>query len=141
MTSGHPVARMSTGRVEKHRETTVWSVLLLNDMTIVSGDSRGKTSFWNGNTGTLSDSYQSHKADVLTVGCSKDQAVVYSSGVDPVIMHFQPIKTSLASPGVRAKWVKSVHRWANSHDVRAITCIANNLVSASQPYFGNGSFV
>ena len=51
--SGHPLQRMSTGRVEKNLETTVWSVIILNDFTIVSGDSRGKTSFWNGNTGKL----------------------------------------------------------------------------------------
>ncbi len=44
-------------------------------MTVVSGDSRGKTSFWNGKTGTLVDSYQSHKADVLAVAVTKDQQV------------------------------------------------------------------
>ena len=44
-------------------------------MTVVSGDSRGKTSFWNGKTGTLVDSYQSHKADVLAVAVAKDQQV------------------------------------------------------------------
>lgn len=46
-----------------------------DDFTIVSGDSRGKTSFWNGRTGTLVDSYQSHKADVLAVAVSQDQQV------------------------------------------------------------------
>ena len=30
---------MSTGRTEKHRETTVWSLIILNDFTVVSGDS------------------------------------------------------------------------------------------------------
>jgi U3 small nucleolar RNA-associated protein 4 len=44
-------------------------------LTVVSGDSRGKTSFWNGKTGTLADSYQSHKADVLAVAVSADQQV------------------------------------------------------------------
>ena len=51
--SGQPLQRMSTGRVEKNLETTVWSVLMLKDFTIVSGDSRGKTSFWNGKTGMI----------------------------------------------------------------------------------------
>jgi hypothetical protein len=35
-------------------------------MHFSTGDSRGKTSFWNGKNGTLMDSIQSHKADVLT---------------------------------------------------------------------------
>ena len=38
--TGHPLTRMSTGRTEKHRETTVWSLIILNDFTVVSGDSR-----------------------------------------------------------------------------------------------------
>lgn len=49
--------------------------LFKDDLTIVSGDSRGKTSFWNGKTGTLVDSYQTHKADVLAVAVAKDQQV------------------------------------------------------------------
>ena len=61
--SGHPLQRMSTGRVEKNLETTVWSVIILSDYTIVSGDSRGKTSFWNGNTGMSVSKFQT-KHDV-----------------------------------------------------------------------------
>ena len=82
---------MTTGRTERERETIVWSVAITDNFTVMSGDSRGKTSFWNAVTGTLVDSYQTHKADVLTVHISEDQTVAYSSGVDPVIMHFQPI--------------------------------------------------
>ena len=73
--TGHPVQRMSTGRLEKNRETIVWSVAVTDDMTLVSGDSRGKTCFWNGKTGTLVDAYQTHKADVLTVAVDGKQEV------------------------------------------------------------------
>ena len=84
---------MSTGRLEKRLETIVWSVLMLNDFTVVSGDSRGKTSFWNSRNGTLLDSYQSHKGDILTVTCNQDQTVIYASGADPTIVHFQSVVT------------------------------------------------
>ena len=67
MKTGQPTARMVVGRAEGNKETIVWCVAVTSDMTVISGDSRGKTSFWNGVTGTLSDSIQSHKADVLTV--------------------------------------------------------------------------
>jgi len=50
-------------------------IFFQDDFTVVSGDSRGKTSFWKGRTGTLVDSYQSHKADVLAVAISPDQQV------------------------------------------------------------------
>ena len=93
MESGQPLQRMSTGRLEKRLETIVWSVLMLNDFTVVSGDSRGKTSFWNSRNGTLLDSYQSHKGDILTVTCNQDQTVIYASGADPTIVHFQSVVT------------------------------------------------
>ena len=87
--TGQPTARMVTGRTEKNKETIVWCVAITSDMTVISGDSRGKTSFWNGHTGTLMDSIQSHKADVLTLTLSADETVAYSTGVDPTLMHFQ----------------------------------------------------
>ena len=43
--TGHPLTRMSTGRTEKHRETIVWSLIVLDDFTVVSGDSRYDLSY------------------------------------------------------------------------------------------------
>jgi hypothetical protein len=51
---------------------------------------------------------------------------VYSSGVDPVLMQFQPVLKS--SSDQRRKWVKSIHRTANTHDVRAIACVGKTKV-------------
>ena len=114
---------------------------------------RGKTSFWNGQTGTLTDAYQTHIADVLTVTTNEEQSIVYSSGVDPNIMQFQPVSTKFSSAyngrhmnpkyqsaqldqsnGLmnktvqkRPKWVKTSHRSANTHDVRAILCVGRKV--------------
>ena len=114
--TGHPTSRMTTGRTEKHKETMVWSVALANDFTIISGDSRGKTCFWNAKLGTLIDAYTTHKADVLAVTFNPGQDVAYASGIDPWIMHFQPV----VKKDGRSKWVKSIHRLVHTHDVRAI---------------------
>ena len=116
--SGHPVQRMSTGRAEHNLETTVWSILMLKDFTVVSGDSRGKTSFWNGQNGTLLDSYQSHKADILCVTTTSDEKVVYASGVDPSIAHFQPI-----TKNTRTRWVKSISRYSFTYTVWHPNCL------------------
>jgi len=123
--TGHPTARMTTGRTERNKETIVWCVAITSDMTVISGDSRGKTSFWNGKNGTLVDSVQSHKADVLTLAVSGDEGTAYSSGVDPTLMHFQVI---LKGDG-RRKWVKSLHRVISTHDVRSVVCVGNTLYS------------
>ena len=114
---------------------------------------RGKTSFWNGRTGTLTDAYQTHIADVLTIATNDSQSIVYSSGVDPTIMQFQPISSNLhgsngkpisstnninkiehrdgIANGIvhkRPKWVKTSHRSANTHDVRAILCVGKKVI-------------
>eukprot|EP00095_Tigriopus_kingsejongensis_P002112 snap_masked-scaffold447_size167621-processed-gene-0.5 protein:Tk02112 transcript:snap_masked-scaffold447_size167621-processed-gene-0.5-mRNA-1 annotation:"Cirhin" len=123
--TGHPMQRMTTGRVDRHRETTVWSVDVADDLTIVSGDSRGKTSFWNGQQGTLLDSYQTHQADVLVVAFNPEQSVAFASGVDPLIVHFQPI----TKKDGRRKWIKSIHRFAHTHDVRAMVCLDQRVIS------------
>ena len=116
---------MTTGRTERARETVVWSVSFVSpspaDLTIISGDSRGKTCFWNGQLGTLVDAYQTHKADVLAVAAKGDGTGALSSGVDPVTMHFQPVQR-----GEAFKWVKTVHRSVHTHDVRAIVTDAAN---------------
>jgi hypothetical protein len=52
--------------------------------------------------------------------------VVYSSGVDPVLMQFQPVIKN--STEQRRKWVKSIQRSTNTHDVRALACIGNKKV-------------
>ncbi len=116
VSSGHPTARMTTGRSERGRETVVWSVAITDDLIVLSGDSRGKTCFWSADTGTLVDAYQTHAADVLAVCLGTDQDVAYSAGVDPNIFHFQPV---VRKDG-RSKWMKSVHRAVHSHDVRAL---------------------
>ena len=123
--TGHPTARMVTGRSERNKETIVWCVRVTSDMTVISGDSRGKTSFWNGRTGTLMDSIQSHKADVLTLTLSADETTAYSTGVDPTLMHFQ---TVVKNDG-RRKWVKSLHRVISSHDVRAVVATDTMMYS------------
>jgi len=123
--TGHPTARMTTGRTEKNRETIVWCVAITSDMTVISGDSRGKTSFWCGKSGTLKDSVQSHKADVLCLAVSQDQARAYSCGVDPTLMHFQVVTKADG----RSRWVKSLHRVISTHDVRALVSVGGALYS------------
>lgn len=82
---------MTTGRGVRKKGTIVWCVAITSDMTVISGDSRGKTSFWKRKNGTLMDSVQSHKAEVLTLTVSGNETTAYtfSSGVDHTLMHFQ----------------------------------------------------
>uniref|UniRef100_V5IC38 Uncharacterized protein n=1 Tax=Ixodes ricinus TaxID=34613 RepID=V5IC38_IXORI len=108
--------------MQKNRETLVWCLTVTSDFTIISGDSCGRTSFWDGATATLISSSKVHNADVLTLCLSEDEKSVYVAGVDPLVVEFTRI-------GQSQKWVKSLQRTNHTHDVRALACAKDWIVS------------
>lgn len=120
--SGHVINRIILGRTAKNTPTIVWCISIMSDMTVVSGDSCGKTSFWDGNTGTLQSQVAVHKEDILTLCVSEEEDVIYASGVDPVIQMFMKSQSN-------GKWLKSVQRIVHTHDVRALQLVKDFLVS------------
>ncbi|KAG1656152.1 U3 small nucleolar RNA-associated protein 4 [Nymphon striatum] len=127
--TGRAIQRMTTGRSNKNQETIVWCVKFLSDFTVISGDSRGKTCFWNGNTGSLIVDIQSHKADVLCIEVDKDENKLYSAGVDPMIVEFCKIITTRGDTENNTKWIKSGTRKIHTHDVRALVNANKYLTS------------
>lgn len=141
--SGHAMHKMATGRNEAKKETIVWCIAITDDFTVISGDSRGKVTFWNGHTGINTETYQCHEADVLCLALSEDQGTVYCSGVDPLIATFTRI--SIRSSGVqngitgalgaskavsqRTQWCRSANRRIHEHDVRAMAICHDKLCS------------
>lgn len=126
--TGHALHRMTTGRAETNKMTIVWTIAITEDLTIISGDSRGKLTFWDGKAGAQIESYQSHKADLLTLCLSKDEKTLYCAGVDPNIMSYQNIQVK----DQRNRWVKSIQRKVHDHDVKALVLIKNKLYSAGE---------
>ncbi|XP_054278746.1 U3 small nucleolar RNA-associated protein 4 homolog isoform X2 [Macrosteles quadrilineatus] len=122
--TGHAIHKMTTGRAMTNRPTIVWCVTVTDDFTIITGDSRGKLSMWDGSTGTNIASHQSHKADVLSVCLDDQQTTVYAAGVDPLIATFEKIQMK---DGV--KWVRSIQRRIHDHDVRALAYCHGRLFS------------
>ncbi|XP_046396147.1 U3 small nucleolar RNA-associated protein 4 homolog [Ischnura elegans] len=153
--TGHAIHRMTTGKQTASEETIVWCVAFTNDFTIISGDSRGKLSFWDAKLGCSIKSYQSHKADILTLCLSEDNNSVYCSGVDPLIFSFE--KVSMHS-GFKEKdvivgdlseksdlvstWVRSFPRRLHDHDVRTLVMgTGNKLFSGGvDGYLGISSY-
>ncbi|XP_024085750.1 U3 small nucleolar RNA-associated protein 4 homolog isoform X2 [Cimex lectularius] len=128
VSTGHAIQRMVTGRAMNNKETIVWSVAITEDFTVISGDSRGKLCFWDGNTGISITSYQSHKADVLSLCLSKDENTVYCAGVDPLIASYERVK--VRDSDERGKWVKSIQRVIHDHDVKCLVICDDKLFSA-----------
>ena len=74
----------------RRKPPLVWSVLLLSDLTCVSGDSTGHVNFYDGRHGTLVRRFASHSADVLALAASADESKVFASGVDQKVVCFCP---------------------------------------------------
>lgn len=123
--TGHAVHRMNVARKHTNTETVVWALAITDDFTIISGDSRGIITFWDGILGSQIESYQSHIASVLTLCLSEDQKVIYCSGVDPVIASYEKICIKEDT----MKWVKSIQRRIHDHDVRSVLLIDGKLYS------------
>ncbi|XP_064466809.1 U3 small nucleolar RNA-associated protein 4 homolog isoform X2 [Ornithodoros turicata] len=124
--SGHTTDRILVGRAEKQKETLVWCLAVTNDFTIISGDSSGRTSFWDLQTTTQIDSFKAHNADVLTLTLTDDERRVFTSGIDPLLMEFTRVSHSTSKAH---SWVKSTQKTIHTHDVRALVFAKNCIIS------------
>lgn len=128
--TGHVTHKMSTGREHKHQETVVWCVEVLKDFTIVTGDSRGRVTFWDGTLGTQVDWMQASSADILCLAVSQNQNSLFCSGVEQIVRKYVRIQTN--RDGIKLdQWIRNTKRpKLHTHDVLALTTIANNQVAS-----------
>ena len=114
--------RMTVESYGRTTPTRVWALQALADGTIVSGDSLGHVQLWDGNTGTLLQSFDQNdnKADVLSLAISANECRVFASGVDSrVICVERPVTIPPTSSGP-PKWVMTHAQRPHTHDVKAM---------------------
>ena len=122
-----------TGDLMKGAVTLIWSLLVLADSTVVSGDNRGHVQFWDGNTGVLMVSFHQHTAEILALAASADDSQIFASGVDCRVTSMRRIRHRSSSFGptdaqgeiegaypqnVDNHWVYTASHRPHSHDVR-----------------------
>lgn len=123
--TGQVVHKMSTGRADPNQETIVWCVDILDDFTIVSGDSRGKVTFWDGNIGTQIDYVHASQADIMCISVSEDRKSFFCSGVEQILRKYTLVKITRAGTEVD-QWVRcSKKSKIHTHDVLSMTTIGN----------------
>lgn len=123
--TGQVLHKMSTGRAEPKQETVVWCVDILNDFTIVSGDSRGKVTFWDGNLGAQIDYIHSSTADIMCLSVSDDRKSFFCSGTEQVLKKYTNVTITRTDSEVD-QWVKSAKRSKiHTHDVLAMVVTGN----------------
>lgn len=94
---------------------------------IISGDSTGSLKIWDLKYFTLLQSFDSHKADILSLTCDLDQEKIFSAGVDRKIINFNLI----ANPNSNNKkqWVNSLSKLYHSNDIRSLTSFESKGLS------------
>jgi U3 small nucleolar RNA-associated protein 4 len=117
--------RMTVESFGRNISTRVWALAALADGTVVSGDSLGHVQFWDGDSGTLQQTFDQNenKADVLDLDVTNDGSKVFASGVDSrVVCIERPIveSTSTASSAESRKWIMTTAQRPHTHDVRAV---------------------
>lgn len=120
---GHAMYKMATGRSAKNTETNVWSLVVLKDLTIIAGDSRGFITVWNGLNGTRIDAIDVIDADILAVAVSDDEETFCCAGVDPKMIFY-----SAAYNDNQRKWIRNFKKSVHDHDVKALTFIDENKI-------------
>ena len=120
--TGHCVLRITMDEY-KSRNTLVWDIKFLSDLTIVSADSLGKVQFWNSSQGTLVQSCPLHNADVLALAVSEDGTAVYSAGIDKRVICLKKVANE-------RKWLKSGYVRVHTHDVRALALSRTGLLAS-----------
>ncbi|XP_015832958.1 U3 small nucleolar RNA-associated protein 4 homolog isoform X2 [Tribolium castaneum] len=118
--------KMIPGRAEHNKPTIVWCLAITQDFTVISGDSRGILTVWDGKVGAQLESYQSHRADILSLCLSEDENSLYCAGIDPNVVNYVRIEVKDGAH----KWVRSIQRKIHDHDVRALVLNGNKLYSS-----------
>ncbi|KAE8446310.1 hypothetical protein EG329_012057 [Mollisiaceae sp. DMI_Dod_QoI] len=96
------------------KEIIIWSVKVLKNGTIISGDSTGELKIWDGKTYTLSQRIKSHKQDVLSLATNHDGSAIFSGGMDRRTITYKPVGKG------KPRWAEVAHRRFHNHDVKTM---------------------
>lgn len=118
---GPIVARMTVDRVAGE-QTLVWAVLVLEDGSIVSGDSTGAVKVWSSKFYSLQQNFKMHDADVLCLGAGAAGDTFFSAGVDQRLQMYKLVDG-------RRRWAHISGRRYHQHDVRAMATYESESTS------------
>ncbi|XP_075161561.1 UTP4 small subunit processome component l(3)72Dn [Haematobia irritans] len=126
--TGHAINKMTVTSKSMPQDTIVWSLQVLQDFTIISGDSRGYVSIWDGKTASQVETHQVLKADVLAVAVNEEEDKLFCAGIEPTIRIYA--KTQIKRDDMTFyRWIKFLQRRVHDHDVKALVCAHENIYS------------
>jgi len=100
----------------------IWTLCVMSDSTVVSGDSRGQVQLWDGTAGVLMVTFRQHSADVLALVVSPGERDIFASGVDGKVVCLQ--RPQSADGGAASStWIYVHAHRAHSHDVFSLVVV------------------
>lgn len=132
--TGHVLHKMSVPRLEAKKEAIVWCLTFVKDLRIISGDSTGRLTVWDGKLGVQVSSITATKVDILALTVTDDMETVYCTGVDPDIKQYEEIAIRKEAQKTR-QWVRGKGRKIHNHDVHALVWYNKKLISGGQDGF------
>lgn len=129
-----------TGDIYRGLSTHIWSLLVLSDSTVVSGDNRGHLQFWDGVTGVLMSTLHQHTADILCIAADKDETQLFASGVDSKVTCVKRISATFRLPSElpedvsrqdpsHSQWVYTTAHRPHTHDVHALAVCPSTVTT------------
>ena len=143
------ILRMTIESKGRKDPTKVWSLLLLQDNTLVAGTSLGQVQFWNGETGTLTDTViqSNSQADVLKIVANSDETKLFCSGVDSRVVCLERKKApkAVSTPAPESEltalvtshittyrpWKMTISQRPHTHDVKAMAIVTSSSKTLS----------
>lgn len=120
--TGREITRITVDGMSASGDTPcIWTVKILSDGTIVSGDSLGQVTFWDGRFGTMLGKFNPNGADILSLAISAQNDMVFASGIDPRISVYK--KTTGANG--TTEWAYLSSKQEHALDIRALCCCSN----------------
>jgi len=125
METMQPLLQIETESYGKSSSPCIWSMLVMNDSTVFTGDSEGHIQVWDASAragGIMLYSFHEHRADVTSLAMSKDQRAVFATGLDPRVAMFRKVAKD-ESTGMPSSWVYAYSHRPHSHDVRGLAVV------------------
>ena len=110
-------------------DTIVWSLKVLSDHTLISGDSLGHVQIWDGYSGSLISSFSQHTADVVALAVNEKENIVFASGVDHKVVMLRLIESGRSG---KKTWKYTYAHRAHTHDVKCLAIGTCNVYHTSQ---------
>ncbi|WWD20897.1 hypothetical protein CI109_105375 [Kwoniella shandongensis] len=99
------------------KATIVWGVGVLPDNNIVTSDSLGNVTFWDGVSLAQKQNFRAHKADGMCMTIGPNGRSVFTSGPDQRVCQFVNVPST---SGSGSQWALTASRRLHSHDVKAL---------------------